>query len=205
MCPGPAPKHPSVRARRNNPKAGFRSLAVAGRVGKTVPVWPLEEQPAVLARLELNRDRVVSLQVQVEGAEDSRSKGRLRAQLNTAELTVATLQLQLEQARDGEVALWSELWGTPQAELWEESHSERVVALYVRQQIAAEQGDMKAATEARQLGDRLGLNPLALLRLRTEIEQVEKAEADGKKRRQAAVPSKPKGETDDPRGLFAVK
>lgn len=204
MQPGPPPKHPSVRARRNNPKAGFRELKAAGRQG-VVPSWPLEAPPAVVARLKLNRDRVAELQVQLTEEMDGRTKGRKRRELNTAELTVAQLTLQLEQARDAEVALWSELWGTPQAELWEESHSERVVALYVRQQIAAEQGDLKAATEARQLSDRLGLNPLALLKLRAEIEQVDKAEADGKKRRQPAAAPAAKGKGQDPRGdLYVV-
>lgn len=179
-------------------------MKAVGRQG-ACPSWPLEAPPAVLAKLELNRDRVAALQVQVDEETDGRAKGRKRRELNTAELTVASLTLQLEQARDAEVALWAELWGTPQAVLWEESRSERVVALYVRQQIAAEQGDLKAATEARQLSDRLGLNPLALLKLRAEIEQVEKAESDGKKRRQPTATTQPKGKGHDPRGdLYVV-
>jgi hypothetical protein len=148
MCPGPPPKHPSARARRNNPKAGFRVLPAGGREG-TAPAWPLWS------------------------------------------------------SSEAELALWADLWSTPQAAIWEEAHSERVVALYIRQQLAAEDGDMKAATEARQLGDRLGLNPLALMRLRMEIEHTDKAEDEGRKRRQS--PPKPKVEPEDPRGdLYAV-
>ncbi|SDT85163.1 hypothetical protein SAMN04488548_1162 [Gordonia westfalica] len=53
--------------------------------------------------------------------------------------------------------------------IWEESHTHREVAQYVRWKVRAEQGDLKAAAEARQLSDRLGLNPLALMRLRPRL------------------------------------
>jgi hypothetical protein len=43
------------------------------------------------------------------------------------------------------------------------------VALYVRQLVAAEGGDLKAAGESRQWSDRLGLNPAAMLRNRWKI------------------------------------
>lgn len=200
---GPAPKHPSVRARRNNPKKDFRSLPAGGRKGKA-PAWPLQADVSITAMLELARDRVAALQVEIEDAEDGRTKGRLRRELNKNEMTVATLTLQLEQATDAEVALWDELWATPQAVMWEESHSLREVAQYVRWKIRAEQGDLKAAAESRMLSDRLGLNPLALLRLRAEIERVGEAEERGARRR--SVPAaRPPATGDDPRGgLYAV-
>lgn len=204
--PGPAPKPPSVRARRNNPKAGFRVLKPGGRQ-KKAPPWPLQPSPRAQAALEFNRDRIATLQVELLGAEDGRTKGRLRRNLNKAEMLVTQLELEIEQARDAEVALWNDLWAMPVAVLWEESYALREVAQYVRWKIAAEQGDLKAATEARMLSDRLGLNPLALLRLRAEIEHVEAAEAQGEQRRRtvpATPPAKPK-KGDDPRnGLFAV-
>lgn len=65
--------------------------------------------------------------------------------------------------------LWGELWKTPQAVLWERTHAHREVAAYVRWSLLAETGDIKAAPEARQLSDRLGLTPLALRRLECEI------------------------------------
>lgn len=146
------------------------------------------------------------MQVQVEEATDGRAKGRLRRSLNQSELTVATLELQIEQAMDAEVALWRDLWATPQAVIWEESHSLRSVAQYVRCQVLGEQGDLKAAAEARQREDRLGLNPLGLLRLRAEIEHVDAVEARGHQRRGAAKPPAAKAaDGDDPRGgLYAV-
>ncbi|PBO23035.1 hypothetical protein CLM85_18600, partial [Streptomyces albidoflavus] len=45
----------------------------------------------------------------------------------------------------------------------------REVAQYVRWKVRAELGDLDASKEARQLADRLGLSPLAMLRLRWEI------------------------------------
>lgn len=203
--PGPAPKHPSVRARRNNPKQDFRSLPSAGREGP-IPEWPLQPDIATSAMLEVARDRVASLQVDLDGEDDGRAKGRLRRELNKNELLVSQLQLQLEQATDSETALWADLWATPQAVIWEESHSHREVAQYVRWKVRAEQGDLKAASEARQLSDRLGLNPLALLRLRAEVEHVDEVENRGKRRREApAAKRPPQADPGDPRsGLYAV-
>lgn len=202
--PGPAPKHPSVRARRNDAKKDFRVLSPEGRSGPA-PVWPLRPDVATAAMLEVARDRVAALQVDLDGAEDGRAKSRLRRELNKNELLVAQLQLQIEQAADAETALWSDLWGTPQAVIWEESHAHREVAQYVRWKVRAEQGDLKAAAEARQLSDRLGLNPLALMRLRAEVEHVDEVENRGKRRRETPPKRPPQGDLNDPRsGLYAV-
>ncbi|HVQ96121.1 MAG TPA: hypothetical protein VMU51_34190 [Mycobacteriales bacterium] len=68
-----------------------------------------------------------------------------------------------------ELALWREIWRTPQAVMWARMKWTHEVAQYVRWRVHAERGSIEAAKEARQLGDRLGLSPLALLRLRWEI------------------------------------
>lgn len=68
-----------------------------------------------------------------------------------------------------ELEIWAELWQTPQAVAWERHRWTRDVAQYARLKAAGELGSMKAVSEARQMGDRLGLNPHALLRLRWEI------------------------------------
>lgn len=201
--PGPAQKHPSTRARRNNPKAGFRALDVKGRTGPA-PAWPLQPDVKLTSQIEQCQDQIIKLQVDLENATDGRVKGRLRRSLNKAELTVASLTLQVDQARDAEVDLWDELWAMPVAVIWEESRAAREVAQYVRWKIRGEQGDLDAAKEARMLSDRLGLNPLALLRLRAEVERVEGAEDQGRRRRAAAKPARP-GKGDDPRqGLRVV-
>lgn len=201
--PGPAPKHPSRRARANNPKADFTTLSAAGRKGPA-PEWPLLDDPSMVAARDLAQDRLASLEVEIAEAEDGRTKGRLRREFNKMQMSSAVMSLRIEQARDAEVALWGQLWAMPQAVMWEESHAHREVAQYVRWKIRAEQGDMKAASEARQWSDRLGLNPLALLRLRVEIEQAAAAEDRGRKRRETQSPRKRPG-GDDPRaGLYAV-
>jgi len=203
--PGPAPKHPSTRARRNNPKADFRTLPSKGREG-AAPAWPLPADVTLTARLELARDRVAALQVEISEEDDGRKKGRLRRELNTNELVAATLTLQIEQATDAEVALWTELWATPQAVIWEEAQAHREVAQYVRWKIRAEQGNLAAGTEARMLSDRLGLNPLALMRLRAEVERTDEVEDRGERRREAPRTQRPKkdGDGDDPRGGLRV-
>lgn len=193
-------------------KKGFRNLPGQGRRGPA-PAWPLRPDVHLTAELELARDRVADFQVKVEQETDGRKKGRLRRELNKNEMLVAKLSLQLEQATDAEVQLWRELWKLPQAVIWKETGANREVAQYVRWKVRAEQGDLKAATEARLLSDRLGLNPLALLRLRAEVEHVDEAETKGNQRRRS-VPPKAKDEgksdgkgkgDDDPRGgLYVV-
>lgn len=74
--------------------------------------------------------------------------------------------------------LWAELWSTPQAAAWERlgAGTIRVVARYVVLLAEADVGEPKAAMEVRQIEDRLGLTPLAMLRLRWEIAADEVAE-----------------------------
>lgn len=70
--------------------------------------------------------------------------------------------------------LWVELWATPQAVAWERNRWTRVVARYVQVLLMAEapaDGMYSAALlgECRQLEDRLGLTPMAMMRLRWEV------------------------------------
>lgn len=70
------------------------------------------------------------------------------------------------------LALWAQLWATPQAVAWEADGWVRTVARYTKLVLASERpkapGQLLA--EVRQLEDRLGLNPMALRRLMWEIE-----------------------------------
>ena len=200
--PGPAPKHPSRRSRaRDAARSGFTALSPTARIGKPVPVWPLPPDFKLTAQLEAMRDRVAELQVQFAECTDGRRRGRLQRALDQTQLAEATMQLQLEQAGDAEVELWAQLWMMPQANVWEDAHAGREVAQYVRWKIRAEQGDLKAASEARMLSDRLGLNPLALLRLRLEIQAVDEAEQKAEERRQR---SRPRRDDGDPRAALSA-
>lgn len=83
-------------------------------------------------------------------------------------------------------SVWAELWSTPQAVAWEQSGWTRVVARYVYLLESSERdlddiedpkvyaamlsAQTKLMPELRQLEDRLGLNPLALLRLQWVID-----------------------------------
>lgn len=85
-----------------------------------------------------------------------------------------------------EEVAWRDLWATPQAVAWERLGigTVRVVARYTRLVCMAEgsaAGRMTVAAaevvgEVRQLEDRLGLTPMAMLRLRWEIVADELAE-----------------------------
>jgi hypothetical protein len=79
---------------------------------------------------------------------------------------------------EAELALWADLWRTPQAVAWFELGWSRVVARYVRLLIQSENPDVDSPAyagvallgEVRQLEDRLGLTPLAMRRLQWEME-----------------------------------
>lgn len=62
--------------------------------------------------------------------------------------------------------MWRELWGSPQATQWDDSYA-AAVAQYVVHTVAVLAGSAAAwqATEARHLGDRLGLTPQGLAAL----------------------------------------
>jgi hypothetical protein len=68
-----------------------------------------------------------------------------------------------------ELAVWVDIWATPQAVAWDRLGWTHDVALYVRMLVGAEAGDFKAAGEARQWSDRLGLSPAAMLRNRWKV------------------------------------
>lgn len=196
--PGPAPK--AGRVRRNDPKKDFRVLSADGRTGET-PLWPLRPDVQLSSELDYLRDVIAELEQAASDEQDGRRRGKINRDLAKAELRATTIATIIETSADAERELWERLWATPQAVMWEEAHAEREVAQYVRWKIRAENGDIRAASEARQLSDRLGLNPLALLRLRAEVERVEEAEDRGQTRRRNTAPKKPaaKGKQSDPR------
>lgn len=85
--------------------------------------------------------------------------------------------------------LWGELWATPQAAAWERLGWSRVVARYVMVLGLCEDPDTTSAAllgEARQLEDRLGLSPMAMLRLRWEVVEDEVAQAREEVKRPAS-------------------
>src|SRR5687768_527177 len=74
----------------------------------------------------------------------------------------------LTRMQAGEKSLWGYLWRLPQAVAWESLRCERVVARYCRMCIRAESPEAARSdsSEVRQLEEKLGLTPMALLKLR---------------------------------------
>lgn len=109
----------------------------------------------------------------------------------------------------GEADVWRALWSTPQAVAWEHLGWVRTVARYCRVLVEAETPGAKplVLAEARQLEDRLGLSPMAMLRLQWEVATDDVAEVRERRPparpRLEAVPaprsSPPGWSADDPR------
>lgn len=82
-----------------------------------------------------------------------------------------------------ELEVWSQIWRTPQAAAWITLGWTFDIALYVRWQVAAADSEtaslseaLKAGNEARQWSDRLGLNPIAMLKNHWRVRADEVAE-----------------------------
>ncbi len=162
--PGMGPP-PNPNARRRNARPASMTLPAAGRKG-SIPKWPL------LPDLNLK----VQLQMAESVVEDLSSRDDLsvaeKRKLARATETFIKLTHKVENVEEVETQLWSELWRTPQAVAWEKLGYNREVAQYCRFKVYAEWGDMDAAKESRQMSDRLGLSPLAMLRLQWVIDEV---------------------------------
>ena len=181
--PGPPPKRGARERRHGARGSGFRQLAAVPDA--KAPAWPLSGADVGLQReREDVAERLAGWQADLEAEDDRRRRYRLRKRIAEAEVELATLDGMMDGAEASELAHWADLWRSPQATLWAESPATvREVALYVRFMTKAERGDLRAAGEARQLSDRLGINPLALLKLRAEVENADEAASRGRERR----------------------
>lgn len=168
---GPGSKSASLRARQNAPSQ-LKRLPARGRGDKPAPAWPLRadrELAREVAETEITLER---LREQRNDATDGRTIKRLEKELDSALARHGSLEARIEDQAESEAQLWIELWKTPQATVWEDYGWVREVALFVRCSLKAEEGDMRAAGEARQRSDRLGLSPKAMRYLGWEIERV---------------------------------
>lgn len=187
--PGPPPKHPSQR-RRTNPTVAMTRLPAEGRQGDPPP-WPLGADVRSATKLRLLNEQIDEASVEAQGS-DRAAKAAQRRLLRLRE-QAEVLEEVVESQGVSEAALWGDLWATPQAVAWERLRWTRDVAQYVRWKILAEQGDLEASKESRLLSDRLGLNPLALLRLRWEISTDEVADARSERQAARSVPPRRRG------------
>jgi hypothetical protein len=142
----------------------------AGGRSSPAPEWPLIPDVVMAARRDLAEAKVEHLRYDL-------SEGKpVEFHLERAEEKLAILERQLAEQKRLEAQVWDDLWTTPQSIAWEQLGWLRDVAQYVRHKVLAELGDMDSAKEARQWSDRLGLSPLAMLRLRWRIADDEVAE-----------------------------
>lgn len=179
--PGPPP---NPNARRRNAVLPMTQLPANGRQGEP-PAWPLIPDIVLSAKLHQAETKVERLQQERRDLEaEGRRTGMVERRLDEAMLLADICSRQLAAQRGLEAELWADLWRTPMAAEWERLGWNRDVALYVRHQVLAELGEMESAKEARVRSDRLGLNPLALLKLRWQVAGDEVAEA----RRAKAAP-----------------
>ena len=163
---GPAPK---PNARRRNATVAMTKLPAGGRRGSP-PKWPLLDDVVTAAKRDMAQRQADELELALlEPDLQGRARSAAQRKLDAAQTTATVLDKQLEAQARVEGELWAELWATPQAVAWERLGWTREVAQYVRWKVKAELGDLDASKEARQLGDRLGLTPLAMLRLRWEV------------------------------------
>lgn len=185
---GPTPK-PDGERRRRNATVAMTRLPAGGRGGKRAPNWPLIPDVILTTRRNLAAAKVETLEYdRLEMLEAGRPTGAIDRRLDAVRETLAICEAQLREQRGLEAALWRDLWRLPQAMAWERLGWHRDVAQYVRHKTLAELGDLDHAREARQWSDRLGLTPLAMLRLRWEVAADETAP-----RRQDRAPQVPQG------------
>lgn len=165
---GPPPK-PDDQRRRRNAAVAMTRLPAEGRKG-TAPKWPLIPDVVLTARRDVARAKVEVLEFDLlEARESAKQTSGIERKLDAAQEKLAILNAQLAEQKKLESSLWREMWKLPQAVNWERLGWLRDVAQYVRHKVLAELGDLESAREARQWSDRLGLTPLAMLRLRWEI------------------------------------
>lgn len=172
--PGPPPK-PDAERRRRNATVAMTRLPAEGRT-KRAPNWPLIPDVILTTRHELAMAKLEALESELEEARGTTRSGPLERKLDLIRERAAIMAAQLREQRKLEALLWRELWSTPQSVQWERLGWTRDVAQYVRHKVMGELGDMDGAREARQWSDRLGLSPMAMLRLRWEVVTDETAE-----------------------------
>ncbi|MGM9380331.1 hypothetical protein [Streptomyces antibioticus] len=192
---GPAPK---PNARRRNATVAMVELPAAGREGDAPP-WPLLPDVLMSAMRDSAQRRADDLELSLsEPTLKGRARTTMQRKADAAREEATILAAKLDAQERVEAELWATLWRLPQAVEWERSGWTREVAQYVRWKARAEQGDLDAAREARQLADRLGLSPLAMLRLRWKVTADERA---ARPRRRAVSGGR---RPDDPRAALHV-
>lgn len=153
---------------RRNVRVGPTTLPREGYQGRT-PRWPLPPDAWAEAELQTLCAEQAALEALLDDCDDGQAAKTLRTKLGHNVKRRAILETLIRNAEQVERDVWRQIWRTPMAAMWEPMGWVREVALFVRLKAKAELGNLKAAGEARMLGDRLGMTPLALNNLRWKI------------------------------------
>lgn len=171
---GPAPKHASLRARRNAPTAA--TLMLPGKGCKMpAPEWPLLPERGLTNAIIVAKSMIEQCELALHDAEatsdhDLLNKAKRDLRNANAQLDVAEHDKDVTEAE--ELKLWAKLWTLPQAEAWHRLGGyTNEVAQYVRWKVLGELGDLKASKEARLLANTVGLSPAAMLKLRWDVSE----------------------------------
>lgn len=186
---------------RRNTRVGLVRLPAGGRTGRT-PKWPLPDNPRLTARITLLSEEIEQLEERdLDEGGLSRTE---RTKLSRLRERLAIAEVERDETRNTEKALWRQLWKTPQAVQWETLRWDREVAQYVRHKAAAELGSMDDSKEARLRADSLGLTPKGMRALMWTISEDEVG-AKRQERQEAATgtdgqPSRRRLAAVDPKG-----
>src|SRR5438128_1281561 len=115
---GPAPKHSSIRARRNSPIAATIHLPSEGRK-KKAPDWPLPSDQRLRSAVDSCETECALLEDELAHADGDEEKPAIRRDYRraVARREVALNDLEISEAQ--ELKLWRTLWTLPQAVAWE--------------------------------------------------------------------------------------
>lgn len=170
---GPPPKAADQRARRNATVA-MTVLPAEGRSGRA-PVWPLASDSKLDVDIALTKLAIKGMADELEWLGSARERSAMRRKIDRAKKHLLETEAMKKAASVEERKIWTALWKTPQATQWEKRGWFREVALFARHQAKAEAGSLDDAKEARQREDRLGLNDMAMLRLRWTVQDTASA------------------------------
>ena len=159
-------------------------LPAEGRSGR-VPAWPLASDSKLDVDIALTKLAIRGMADELDWLGSARERSAMRRKIDRAKKHLAETEAMKKAASVEERKIWTALWKTPHATQWEKRGWFREVALYARHQAKAEAGSLDDSKEARQREDRLGLNDMAMLRLRWTIQDTAAARPSPRTRSRA--------------------
>lgn len=213
--PGPEPKDPSVRQRRNQKST---KATLPRRTLRSVDEFADLTVPELRARIaELNETRPIDQRIDGKGRKAQLIERIIAGESNVPPMPEHPGNVDADGQRQGKgvwhpqtIAWWNDVWTSPMESAWDESDVHNVVImalLYDDLWTAGSARERKdAAAELRQQRADLGLAPLPRRRLEWTIASADEATSKNDKRRgKVEGTTAPKATGTDPRhGLTSV-